>query len=815
MALVEYATEGILGALTAQAASSAVAAAADIAQASDASRLYHIRATALDFVLPQSARNASHITVHAGELKVVYKSFVDPGGSEADVSLSDVSLSDSKGDRMQEEPIHMGVDVKLPPTHVGTIEDQAMRVKVAISSASFLVSKSQYGQLLLTLDHNICEYDLFLRDKDADNELSESVHDNLDADEVQLGPLTHAGVAEVIIPRRMYIQINVSVLSLELFTTALQPLIRIAAVNAHIDFRSLFDQAKKKTQVTLGNLVCDDQRLKAVRRQYQSLVYQVVHAVKEGEKSSLQDVFFVSYESMESGDTVYDIKIGSPRIVCVPDVVSEIMDFITVEGRSTSAPQDIQATATNSTDCHVGEENMLVGVDEGNGCVEVSLQRVLSQAGGRPVATMSVSISTAKCSFVMVDLGGDLSSIGSPQAKSSQGSQVVENLVLQGRINAKLVLASDKQSGETNNLELHAHGDAVEMYTAYGRDMRSPLQILEPAEFSIVLTRSTQSLSFRAAALTPFNVCFSMRNYALISALLAGLGYVGGNKDEVKDGDLQLSDQDAMRIERLASKLEHQSSDVAQSVFNHESVRVSESFFKTDSSSGTKSNLTYSVSVKITLPEANLTVVNDLQGLDDALFRVTVATFVAGAELRKWVAPSPGSAPLTTFDCHIHCSINADYFDSKVNLWKKLLTKSWELALRGARGASKRFQSDRLSTTFDIESFPCCLSFSEQFIVSIAAASRMWSIYSAATSSTATLLKEVNVGDAHDSIAERSAAANAARNLITTLPYALENHFGLDVDFKIPGSRAELRRCASTNLCLFCYCLICRRPLLV
>jgi hypothetical protein len=164
--------------------------------------------------------------------------------------------------------------------------------------------------------------------------------------------------------------------------------------------------------------------------------------------------------------------------------------------------------------------------------------------------------------------------------------------------------------------------------------------------------------------------------------------------------------------------------------------------------------------------------------LDDALFRITIATLVAGGELRKWLAPSPGLQPLTTFDCHVHSSVLADYFDSRANLWKKLLTKPWELALRGSRGASKRFQSDRLNTTFDIESFPCCLSFSEQFVVSIAAASRMWQVYSVATSSTASLLKDAASWNAHNSVAERGAASSAARNLITTLPYALENHFG-------------------------------------
>lgn len=807
MALVEYATEGILGALAARAASSAVAAAADMVTASEAMRLYHIKATAFDFVLPQSARNLNHISIHAGDLKVVYKSLADPAGSQASVSLSDVSLIDSFGDKMQEDPIRISVEVKLPPLGVGTVEEQAMQVELDISSASFLISKSQYGQIMLTLDYNIGDYELYLRDDNCDD-MTMFAHDSnsiLDTDELQLGSLTHAGVAEVIIPRRMYIMIKISVLSLELLASASEPLIRIAAVDATIDFRSLFDQAKKCTKITLGNLVCDDQRPKAVKRQYQSLIYQAERNPEQNEEgNSVQDVFYICYESMENGNTNYDITIGSPRIVCVPDIVSEILDFITVGGRSTQQPidpQELPAAATDSNDCHVENENLRVGVDDG--AVEVSFEPT-EQKIDDPVSTMSLSIATSRCSIVLVDLGGDLSSMGSPRAKSqSTSSQVVENLVMEGRSNAKLVMASSKRSGETTKLEITAHGDAVEIYTAFGRDMRSPLQILEPAEFSVVLSRAPQRFELRAAALTPFNICFSMRNYALISALLAGMNYAGEEKSDSADGTLQLSAKDALRIELLAKKLDSDSSVLDMSTKPIESVKISESFFKSDSSTGAKSNLTYAVSVKITLPEANLTVVNDLQGLDDALFRITIATFVAGGELRSWLAPTMDARSLTTLDCHVQASIMADYFDSSVNLWKKLLTKSWELGIRGARGASKRFESDRLSTTFDIESFPLCLSFSEQFVVSIAAASRMWKIYSAATSSTASLLKEINVGDAHDSVAERSAASSAARNLVTTLPYALENHFGLDLEFKIQGNRTDRRRCPSGTLQYF------------
>jgi hypothetical protein len=827
MALVEYISEGILGALAAQAASSAVAAAADIATASNASRLYHVRATAFDFVLPQSAKNLNFISVHAGELNVVYKSLVDPGGGQASISLSDVSLRDHCKRKMQEETIRLNVEASVPPLGIGTIEEQTMHVDFTISSASFLLSKSQYSQIMFTLDQNLCEVDLFLRDaandfsrgntmtcessnnqihsesRDAANDFSrgnamtcESSNDQIhsESENIDLSRLTHAGVMAVIIPRRMCIKVKISVLSLELFTAS-QPLIRIAAVDAKIDFRQLPDEAKKTTQVTLGNLVCDDQRPKAVKRQYQSLIYQIQQETNSIQNDAVQDVFFISYESMENGNTNYDIKIGSPRIVCVPDVVNDLLSFVTVEGRDARmSADDLVATATGSTECTTGPmecEDVTVGVD-GDGGVEVSIQR-RSHCSEQPLVTMSVSVTTSRCSIVLVDLGGNLPSVEPSQEYSQMDGQVVENLVFEGKCSTKLVITSSKETSKTSTLELQLHGDAVEVYTAFGRDMRSPLQVLEPAQFSLVLTRSNQRMEVRAAALTPFNLCFSMRNYALINELLRGLGFLGQEEKTLDDGQLQISDQDALRIEQLASKLENGASESTISRPN-ESVTLSHTFFKADANTGTNNNLTYAVSVRLTLPELNACIVNDLLGLDDALFRITVATFVAGGELRKWLPPVPGASLLTTFDCHVHTSILADYFDASANRWKKLLTKPWELALRGARGASRRFQSDRLSTTFDIESFPVCISTSEQFLVGIGAASRMWSIYSIATSSSS---QHGNVG------ATQRAVASAARNLITTLPYALENHFGLDVDFLLPGSKTGRRRCASGTIQYF------------
>ena len=130
-------------------------------------------------------------------------------------------------------------------------------------------------------------------------------------------------------------------------------------------------------------------------------------------------------------------------------------------------------------------------------------------------------------------------------------------------------------------------------------------------------------------------------------------------------------------------------------------------------------------------------------------------------------------------------SILSDYFDAASNRWESLLTKPWELTFNASRAPQTRTQSRRMSTTFDIESSQCHVSFSEHFLVNVGAASRMWSVYSGATTQ-ATALVEASVNDdTNKRRLSRSMAAHAARSLITTLPYAIENHSGCAASYSI------------------------------
>jgi hypothetical protein len=83
----------------------------------------------------------------------------------------------------------------------------------------------------------------------------------------------------------------------------------------------------------------------------------------------------------------------------------------------------------------------------------------------------------------------------------------------------------------------------------------------------------------------------------------------------------------------------------------------------------------------------------------------------------------------------------------------------------------------------------------------------MWTIYNVATSSAGAELESGHLSGAgvgaSTVLAGKQAASSAARNLITTLPYALENHFGLDVDFLLPGNRTDRRSCKSGTIQYF------------
>jgi len=274
--LIEYVTEGVLGAMAASAASSAAAAAREVTKSSQSGeKLFYIVATGFDFVLPQAAYYEDHFSFHAGKLEAHYRSLASDVGSEAEVSLTELSMQCAQKMSMVSIPINMSISLKMKPPFAPLTEDErATRVDLSISRIQILIARCHYAQIMRTLEYNIGEQDNFLRAGNSfqDNRSSSLPEENAQI-EAQSGVavdsllknLSHAGVENVEVIKRMYINFNIQELSVELCgLTTEDPIMSVAAVKAHILMKLLPDENQTKAFVALHDLVCDDLRLATI-----------------------------------------------------------------------------------------------------------------------------------------------------------------------------------------------------------------------------------------------------------------------------------------------------------------------------------------------------------------------------------------------------------------------------------------------------------------------------------------------------------------------------------------------------------------------
>ncbi|KAL7576943.1 hypothetical protein ACA910_006700 [Epithemia clementina (nom. ined.)] len=825
LSLIEYATAGILGTLTQQAASSAAMAAKEMAISDSEKKLFVVRATGFEVLLPEKAYDEHYCTVKTGAFTAEYTVLPEEKGGEAKVSISGVMIADRKGVEMLDDPIQVGMDVTLPPEGVGTPDDQAMRVKINMSSAPFLLLKSQYKQIMSTLENNIAETDLYLRDTDSGVESQKVTGEPT---QNSLG-LTHAGVAAVQIPRSMYVDLIINSLSLDLMgQDANDSIVSVKADKAVVGLVSRPNEGRLWAKISLRDLVCLDERAEALGRSERALISQ------DNADDPDQQFFDVSYEKTENGKTEIGLKVGSPRIVLVPDAVSELLGFIAVD----KSDSTMQRKLSNDESRDKTTEFHVTSTEQGD-AFEVEARSV--PAVSKDEQTSSFALNTNVCSIVLVDLGGDslADQVGSRSAMRT--TSVAETIVLRGAFDAKGSVKTNMATSAIKSAATELHGDGVEIYTALGANS-SAIQVLDPFSFSIYghargMDTSSRTFDLRVAVLSPIDMCVSMRNFALLNAILESIrASREGMSPEKPDQDLVLSSQDANLIEHLDHALEADDSD-QKSVRSMSSEAISVSHF--DSGIQDQVDTTESKSsMNVTLPEAKITIVNDLQGLDDALIRFDFHNVVTNMQVREGARITPSTDPYTGFDAHLNCSIGADYFDNSEGLWKDFFLKPWELTIRAGRGPNLRLKTNRPSTYLDIESFPCHISFSEEFLFSLASANQMWTVYSMATSS---LVQSADVAETgvkllspsgqklsaqdrkHSTIArssgvrqsdlrhgipgrdknsslKRSMAATAARTLVTALPYAVENNSGFDINFKILELDSKLRTCANGSI---------------
>lgn len=789
LALVEYATAGILGAMAAQAASSAGNAAAELASSSELKKIFVVRASGFELCLPQAAYKTKYISAHLGSLLVDFSTLPD-SSAEAQISLCNVSIQDTSSDPLLQEPVRMDVHVSLKPEGVGTKDDQAIDVNIAISEANFVLAKPQYAQLLATLDENVGEEDLFLRENSVPLMHIAEVDSETEGPPLFTG-MTHAGVENVNDARRLYLNVTISALGLSLFGADQDdPLLRMSALDAVVNFKSLSDCGKMTAQVTLRDLACDDQRFKSAGRQYRSLIYQPKPEAAENREYG-HDIFFASYETCSSDQaSSIELKVGSPIIVFIPDVVSDVLEYIKVERKP---HQNEVSTVSDIVNYHE-----VVSVEAaGEAGIEASFVHQPEQS---LVSSLSVTMKTSRCSVLLVDLGSDTLRQRSSSSMTLTVASVAEIIVLGGVFEANITMQTEAASNNVISIDAEFHGDGIEACTAFGRDLRSSVQVLDPTQFSLyVNSKSVSGLSnvvdVRCAVLSPVDVVLSMRNVALMNAVMTSLSDCFEDRDRDDDSKWNaLSEEEAKQIEHLARALETDDSDLS----NHSrDVQLSADAALAPSKPGNETTIQNESSIKLTTLDIKLTLVNDLQGLDEAILRLTVRNVVANGRLQADVRNNKDSPPFTACDFNFHTSILADYFDASTSMWKVLLLNPWEISAKGNRGCSRGFLSNRPSTTVDVDSFPCHLSFSEQFLMSVASANRMWSVYTAASSSA---LESLQQSSQVSKSLRRSVAASAARTFISSLPYALENHAGISIELVINGEKRERRTCNSGSI---------------
>jgi len=350
----------------------------------------------------------------------------------------------------------------------------------------------------------------------------------------------------------------------------------------------------------------------------------------------------------------------------------------------------------------------------------------------------------------------------------------------------------------------------MEIYTAHGRKLQNPIQILEPAQISVYFKStgcdSDKPVSdVRAVALTPLDFSISMRNVALVNAILQSISESFEESTFPEESQAVpeiLSPNETEHIEQLARTL--QSDDPDQSNLSRETSSVTDVSPVKGELSGRDGTVTIksssTMSIKITLQETKVTIINDFQGLDDALIRTTFRNMMLGAQLRDGECITLGSDYHTGFNFNLHMSVLADYFDSPSDMWKPLLVEPWEVSSRASRAPNNRSKMLRPSTTVDVESFPCFMRFSEQLLTNLASANNMWQVYATATSSAVDQKSSFSLSKKS---LKTSMAASAARNLITSLPYAIENHSGIDIDFIAHSEDNVHQRCENGTIEFF------------
>ena len=524
LTLTEYVTEGVLGALFARVASSAAAAAIEMVQTTeeDKNKLFQIRANGLDLILPQTARSTDFFSIKAGDVDVQYVALANDQGGKAKCHVSDVMMTCNRNLKMLADPIRISIDVFISAIEGETEEDRAIKVDVDVSEASFLLTRTHYGQIMDTLEGNISQEDSFLRDENVLPRAKDFDVESGDEDD-PISAITHGGVDFILLHRHIYVEFAISKLGIDLCResdSTDETLVSLAAVEANILLRLYPEQEKVWSKVTLHDLVCDDRRIEALNRRFRRII-SCRHGVKDRSKGSaastksFDDLFVCTYQKTNRDEaTDVNLMIGSPQFVLVPDCLVEILEFLKAGIR----PPPAARIESGICDSNTGTSGHVPTNSTANNKISLTASRE-EEATALTKQRMKIDIKTLSCRMIFVDMGSapgvDSSSLS---VSLNKATQLTETVVIEGKIEGSIDLTSDIMTGEVIDGDHQMHGENVEVYTAQGIELLSPVQIMEPAVFSAFLTTASiengrrQEVDLKTVTLSHIEMTLSMQN---------------------------------------------------------------------------------------------------------------------------------------------------------------------------------------------------------------------------------------------------------------------------------------------------------------
>jgi len=366
--------------------------------------------------------------------------------------------------------------------------------------------------------------------------------------------------------------------------------------------------------------------------------------------------------------------------------------------------------------------------------------------------TLFVKIALEKYSMVIYDSGDIERSVS-----AGPTANVAEALIMEGGTNLNAKMATDV-TGEMSSMSIALTGNEFEIFSAFGKDLQRPLQILEPlngtVKLSLLSHPGAQRIEIKANANDSIEVIFSMRNLALINAISDEVSecLIKGLKRSNRTPSGGLEPNEGIQEQQLEA--------IEQVLKGEDDVELVEVSSKRKEITSSQSKISSVVIVDLKIPHTNITIINDLQGLDEALFRIRTEELTTKSMVAQ--------VPQLIFNVQLYSKFLADYFDPVINRWKNLLRDPWEIAMKSERAPEAKSNKKRYGTRADVKIMPLRLKFSEHFLIGLGSANRMLAM------STENKFKK-------------------SRHLVAALPYALENCSGMDVEYTVSKGEKDHR----------------------